>query len=221
MKMRFANCVLDVSARQLERQGKRVPLEPKVYELLELLIKRRPAVVSNNELDELLWPQIYVARTSLTRLVSKLRRAIGDSSRAPRVIRTAHKIGYAFCADVSGVGPGPATIEVIWRKRSLALADGEHFAGRDDTCTLHIDAGTVSRCHARLMVVSGSAVIEDLESTNGTRVNGTRISGPTRLRAGDEFSLGREVLRIGQHGGSARTIEVDPTLTVAAEVREN
>ena len=39
--------------------------------------KRRPAVVTNNELDELLWPDVYVARTSLTRLVSKLRSAVG------------------------------------------------------------------------------------------------------------------------------------------------
>ena len=52
MRMRFAECILDLSARQLERQGKVVPLEPKVYELLEALIKRRPAVVTNNELDE-------------------------------------------------------------------------------------------------------------------------------------------------------------------------
>ena len=77
--MRFAECILDLPARQLERNSKIVPLEPKVYELLEALIKRRPAVVTNNELDELLWPQVYVARTSLTRLVSKLRTALGDT----------------------------------------------------------------------------------------------------------------------------------------------
>jgi DNA-binding winged helix-turn-helix (wHTH) protein len=73
MRLKFADCVLDLRTRQLERLGKVVPLEPKVYELLEVLIRRRPAVVPNNELDELLWPQVYVARTSLTRLVSELR----------------------------------------------------------------------------------------------------------------------------------------------------
>ena len=70
MRLRFADCILDLRARQLERQGGVVPLEPKMYELLEVLIKRRPAVVTNNELDELLWPRVYVERTSLTRLVS-------------------------------------------------------------------------------------------------------------------------------------------------------
>ena len=71
----------EAGARQLERGNSVVPLEPKMYELLEVLIKRRPAVVTNNELDELLWPNVYVARTSLTRLVSELRAVLGDSPR--------------------------------------------------------------------------------------------------------------------------------------------
>src|ERR1700689_34430 len=101
MRMRFTDCVLDLSAQQLERQGKIVPLEPKVYALLETLIKRRPAVVTNNELDELLWPEVYVARTSLTRLVSELRTVLGDTPRDSCIIRTVYKTGYAFCADVT------------------------------------------------------------------------------------------------------------------------
>src|SRR5580693_7638074 len=103
MRLRFSDCVLDLRARQLARQGKIVPLEPKVYELLEVLIQRRPAVVTNNELDELLWPRVYVARTSLMRLVSKLRAALGDQPHGAHIIRTAYKTGYAFCAEVTGV----------------------------------------------------------------------------------------------------------------------
>jgi DNA-binding winged helix-turn-helix (wHTH) protein len=213
--MRFTDCVLDLSARQLERQGKTVPLEPKVYELLEVLIKRRPAVVTNNELDEILWPQVYVARTSLTRLVSKLRTALGDTPHGSNVIRTAYKTGYAFCADVTGVpsAPGPlATIELVWKKQSLPLTDGTHLAGRDDVCALVIDASTVSRHHARITVVSGVATIEDLESTNGTHVNGSRISGPTRLSHGDSLSLGSEPLQIRRRVASALTVKVDEQL---------
>jgi DNA-binding winged helix-turn-helix (wHTH) protein len=212
MKMRFADCILDLSARQLERQGKAVPLEPKVYELLETLIKRRPAVVTNNELDELLWPQVYVARTSLTRLVSKLRAALGDSPHGSKVVRTAYKTGYAFCAEVtcvpSAASPS-ATIELVWKKKSLPLTDGVHLAGRDDACALAIDASTVSRHHARITVVSGAATIEDLESTNGTHVNGTRISGPTQLSLGDELSLGSERLQLRRRGAFALTVKVD------------
>ena len=100
MRLKFGDCVLDLGARQLERGNDVVPLEPKMYELLEVLIKRRPAVVTNNELDELLWPEVYVARTSLTRLVSELRAVLGDAPRDSRIIRTAYKVGYAFCAFV-------------------------------------------------------------------------------------------------------------------------
>jgi DNA-binding winged helix-turn-helix (wHTH) protein len=212
MNMRFAGCVLDLSARQLERRGEVVPLEPKVYELLEALIKRRPAVVTHNELDDLLWPQVYVARTSLTRLVSKLRTALGDTPRGSSAIRTVYKTGYAFCADVTCVPSAAdrlAKIELVWNKQSLPLTDGVHVAGRDDTCALVIEASTVSRQHARITVVSGAATIEDLGSTNGTHVNGSRVSGSTRLAPGDELSLGSEVLQVRRRVASALTVKVD------------
>src|SRR6516165_7037854 len=212
MRLKFGDCVLDVSARQLERQGRNVPLEPKMYELLEVLIKRRPAVVTNNELDELLWPQVYVARTSLTRLVSELRAALGDAPRDSHIIRTVYKTGYAFCADVTDLPAArslPATLEVLWMKQSLPLTDGEHIAGRDAECSLVIDGTTVSRRHARITVTQGGAMIEDLDSTNGTHVNGTRISAPTRLVPGDEFALGSEVLRLRLRSVSALTVKVD------------
>jgi DNA-binding winged helix-turn-helix (wHTH) protein len=212
MRLKFGDCVLDLSARQFERADKVVSLEPKMYELLEVLIKRRPALVTNNELDELLWPNVYVARTSLTRLVSELRAVLGDTPRDSRVIRTLYKAGYAFCADVTCLPPtrsSPATIELLWTKQSLPLTDGEHIAGRDVECSLVIDGTTVSRRHARITVAHGAATIEDLDSTNGTYVNGTRISAPRRLTPGDEFALGSEVLRVRPRSSSALTVKTD------------
>lgn len=212
MRLKFADCVLDLRARQLERQGTEVPLEPKVYELLEVLIKRRPAVVTNNELDELLWPQVYVARTSLTRLVSELRAALGDTPQGSQVIRTVYKKGYAFCAEVIAVrseAAAFATLELVWRKQTFSLTEGEHLAGRDAECSLVIDSSSVSRRHARITVVAGTATIEDLDSTNGTQVNGTRISGLTPLSPGDEVSVGSEVLQVRRRNPSALTVKVD------------
>ena len=214
MRLKFGDCVLDLGARQLERGNRAVPLEPKMYELLEVLIKRRPAVITNNELDELLWPQVYVARTSLTRLVSELRAVLGDTPREARIIRTAYKTGYAFCAEVTclpAARPAAATFEVLWMKQALPLTDGEHIAGRDAECSLLVDGSTVSRRHARITVAHGAASIEDLDSTNGTHVNGSRISAPTRLAPGDEFALGSEVLRLRLRSSSALTVKVDET----------
>lgn len=183
-----------------------------MYELLEVLVKRRPAVVTNNELDELLWPDVYVARTSLTRLVSELRSVLGDAPRESRIIRTAYKAGYAFCAEVTNLpaaGSPLASIEVLWMKQSVPLTDGEHIAGRDVDCSLVIDGTTVSRRHARITVAGGAATIEDLDSMNGTFVNGTRITAPARLGPGDEFALGTEVLRVRLRSSSALTVKVD------------
>ena len=81
-------------------------------------------------------------------------------------------------------------------KQSMPLADGEHIAGRDADCSLVIDGTTVSRHHARITIIYEAALVEDLASTNGTHVNGTRICAPTRLAPGDQFLLGSEVLRV-------------------------
>jgi len=224
MKLKFGDCVLDLRARQLERDNEVVPLEPKMYDLLEVLIQRRPAVVTNNELDELLWPQVYVARTSLTRLVSELRNVLGDTPRDSRIIRTVYKTGYSFCADVTclrAAAVSPAAIELVWRKQSLPLPEGEHIAGRDAECSLVIDANTVSRRHARITVVSGTATIEDLDSTNGTHVNGTRIAAPTRLAPGSELALGSEVLQVRARSPSALTVKVDSVAGSGDKVRKN
>jgi DNA-binding winged helix-turn-helix (wHTH) protein len=212
MRLRFADCVLDLRARQLTRQGKVVPLEPKVYDLLEALIQRRPAVVTNNELDELLWPRVYVARTSLTRLVSELRAALGDTPHDSHIVRTVYKTGYAFCAEVTGEpvpAPAPVTIELVWKKQFFPLTDGEHLAGRDAECSLVIDGSTVSRTHARITVLAGLATVEDLGSTNGTFVNGRQVREATRLAPGDELSLGSEALQVRRRSASELTVKVN------------
>jgi DNA-binding winged helix-turn-helix (wHTH) protein len=222
MRLKFGDCVLDLGARQLERGNTIVPLEPKMYELLEVLIKRRPVVVTNNQLDELLWPNVYVARTSLTRLVSELRAVLGDSPRDSRIIRTVYKTGYAFCANVISMrtaAASPATIELVWKTQSLPLTEGEHVAGRDSECALVVDGTTVSRRHARITVVSGAATIEDLDSTNGTHVNKAPISAPTRLAPGDDVALRSEVLTVRRRNPSALTVKVDSDKAAGERMR--
>jgi DNA-binding winged helix-turn-helix (wHTH) protein len=217
MKLVFGDFVLDFSARQLLRGGTPVPLEPKMYKLLEILIKRRPAVISNEELDELLWPHVFVARTSLTRLVSELRSVLGDAPRDSQIIRTAYKTGYAFCAKTVSAAPETtqsavratsATVHLAWKDRLMPLDDGEHIVGRGAESTLVIDATTVSRRHARITVTGGTIIIEDLGSTNGTHVNGIRIAGPTPLVSGTKFELGSEILQLQQRNASALTVRI-------------
>jgi DNA-binding winged helix-turn-helix (wHTH) protein len=215
MKLAFGDCILDLSARQLWRAGLAVAVEPKMFELLEVLIQRRPAVVKNEELDELLWPKVYVARTSLTRLVSELRSVLGDTPRNSKIIRTVYKAGYAFVAEVTTmVKPmgarnlPPVAFNLVWNERWLPMPDGQHVAGRGDECELTIDAETVSRCHARITVSGDTASIEDLGSTNGTSVNGVQISAATPIVNGTEIALGTAKLVVRKRNPSLETVKV-------------
>jgi DNA-binding winged helix-turn-helix (wHTH) protein len=212
MKLAFGDCILDLAARQLWRAGQVVPLEPKMYELLAVLIQRRPAVVRNEDLDEILWPKVYVARTSLTRLVSELRSVLGDRPRDSKIIRTVYKSGYAFGAMVTtlaGASVGAtAVFGLIWNDRLLSLNEGPQIAGRGEECELVIEAETVSRRHARILIHGGNATIEDLGSTNGTSVNGVRISAPTSLLDGNEVALGTAKLLVRKRDPSKDTVKV-------------
>jgi DNA-binding winged helix-turn-helix (wHTH) protein len=212
MNISFGDCVLEVAARQLRRGGKIVPLEPKMYELLEILIQRRPGIVTNNELDELLWPKVFVARTSLTRLVSELRSLLGDTPRESKIIRTVYKVGYAFCASIDNpAAPAhpTAVFSLLWNDRLIPLSEGEHIAGRGVECSVVVDAETVSRRHARILVKSGSATIEDLSSTNGTYVDGVRITQTTSLENRNGIALGSEALLIKTRDPSALTVKAN------------
>jgi len=184
-----------------------VHLPPKAFTLLEYLICARPRLVTRAELDELLWPRSYVARSSLGRLVAELRAAIGDDARAPTMIRTAHGVGYAFCAEVASapVPAGLAAFVLTWRDQTYPLGEGEHLIGRDAGCRVVVDALGVSRQHARVEVSGRHALIGDLASKNGTFINQKRIAGPTPLEHLDEIGIGTAVLTVRQMTDSANT----------------
>jgi len=71
----------------------------------------------------------------------------------------------------------------------------EMLIGRHRSCDVVLTSDAVSRRHARIFFRDGGWILQDLESTNGTRVNGVRV-GRCRLRPGDRLRLGTEDLRI-------------------------
>ncbi len=66
--------------------------------------------------------------------------------------------------------------------------------GRDASNTIQINDAEMSRRHARLQFQGGKYIIEDLGSTNGTNVNGQRLSAPYILRPGDVVSFGEQIV---------------------------
>lgn len=206
MRLSFADYTLDLATRELRRDGLVVHLPPKPFMLLEYLVRERPRLVPRVELDERLWPRSYVGRSSLGRLVAELRAAIGDDARAPRIIRTVHGVGYAFCAEVtSDPTPGNSHFVLVWRDLPFALGEGEHLIGREGDCHIVVDVAGVSRHHARIQVAGRQALIGDLASKNGTYVNRRRIAGSTPLEHLDEIALGTAVLTVRRLPDSAVT----------------
>jgi len=196
MRALFGECELDTGQRLLLRHGRITPLSSRAYQLLELLLDRRPEVVAKNELVERLWPATFVSDASLHNLIAEVRAAIGDSPRASRYIRTVPRYGYAFKGDVrlapmiNASEPRPSGPCLISKRGEWVLGEGTTFVGRDRDCTVRIDSHTVSRRHARIVVTPQETTIEDLESKNGTLVNGTRIAQRVVLKDGDEIHVG-------------------------------
>lgn len=193
MSWRFGDCKLDRATRELVRGGQPVPLTPKALRLLELLLERRPRAVSRQEIRDALWPETIVAESNLDSLVWTVRAAIGDQPRGG-MLRTVRGFGYAFAGAAEGLPNGAAgagaELRLVWGDRVLPLGAGENLLGRDREAAVCLDAASVSRHHARIVVEGSCATLEDLGSKNGTRLNGERLTDGRELHDGDAIRLG-------------------------------
>jgi hypothetical protein len=91
-----------------------------------------------------------------------------------------------------GVGAGSL---VLPSGQRVSLGDRPVTIGRQSDCTVPLNDQNVSRQHAQISPARGAYVVVDLGSTNGTMVNGTRISAETRLSDGDILSFGSTYVR--------------------------
>ena len=134
MRVRFGRCLFDGDARELRRDGVPQPLSPKAFQFLELLLEERPRAVAKQEIHERLWPASFVSDSSLARLAAEVRSALGDDAKAPRLLRTIHRFGYAFSGDVVAEAAARArrrpTCRLVWAERQIPLLDGENLLGR-------------------------------------------------------------------------------------------
>lgn len=197
---RFGDFELDPDTRRLLRRGEPMRLTPKAYELLHLLLDHRPKAIPKAAIRDRLWPATFVSESTLSSLVSELRTTLGDDARQPVFLRTVHAFGYAFCgeAHVGGPARAPAPVQcwhfVVYAGTELRLREGENVLGRDPDAAVQLESPSVSRAHAVIRVDASGAVLEDLASRNGTRVNGRIVTGPVRLSDGDRIDVAEEQL---------------------------
>jgi len=209
VRLRFGDCVLDADARDLRRGGVSRELSPKGFQFLGLLLEARPRALTKQEIHRRLWPDTFVSDSSLARLTSEVRLAIGDDAKHPRLVRTLHRHGYAFsgtvAVDPAEEEPRLASCRLLWGERQISLREGENVLGRGGEAAIRIDLGRVSRRHARIVVHGGRAILEDLGSKNGTFLRGERLLAAAELADGDEIGVGRALLLVRVADGAATT----------------
>jgi DNA-binding winged helix-turn-helix (wHTH) protein len=212
VRLQFDDVTFDSETRQLWSRGKEARLSPKAFDLLALLIERRPRAVSKADIRAHLWPETYVSESSLPSLISEIRDAIADHRRKPGLIRTVHRFGYAFqaepaqpaAADASASGPNAW---LLGSAAEVALPPGENVLGREGEGIILVQSSTVSRRHARIVIHAKGGVIEDLASKNGTYVNDRKVNGPTPVADGDQVRIGSLLFtfRLAQTSESTET----------------
>jgi len=115
---RFKSFRLDVGERQLLNHERPVPLTPKAFAVLALLVERSGHLVEKGELLKLVWVDSIVEEANVARTVHTLRRILGEDENGNKFIETVAKKGYRFIAKVTETGEQPALRQANGDKHS-------------------------------------------------------------------------------------------------------
>ncbi len=96
----FGDFCLNVREKHLVRGEDKIPLAPKVFEVLVFLLENSGKLITKDELLNKVWAESFVEESSLTFTVSQLRKILEDDARKPKFIETVAKRGYRFIAEV-------------------------------------------------------------------------------------------------------------------------
>src|SRR5262245_60283616 len=99
MRVSFGSFVLDSGSRELLKGRSSVHLSPKAFDILEILVARRPNVVSKDVLLREIWGSKVVEEANLAIAVGEIRKALGDDPKSPAIVLTVSRRGYRFAAD--------------------------------------------------------------------------------------------------------------------------
>lgn len=97
----FGPFLLDITHRELRKEGELIEISVRMFELLSALASQSPQPVSKQSLHDILWPEIVVSDWSLSRLVSDTRQLLDDDGKDQKYIRTVKGIGFLMPEVVS------------------------------------------------------------------------------------------------------------------------
>ena len=106
---------IDVAERLLRRDGESIPLTPKAFDLLLMLVENKGHLLEKDELMKMLWPTTFVEEANLSNNISQLRKALSIDP-VHQYIETVPRRGYRFIADVTELSPTLDSVEQSERK---------------------------------------------------------------------------------------------------------
>ncbi len=102
---KLGDALVRLRSRTIETGGESQQLDHKALQVLSCLVRQAGAVIRKQDIFDQVWPQTHVSDDVLTGAISRLRRALGDDTRAPRFIETVPSVGYRLIAAVEPFGP--------------------------------------------------------------------------------------------------------------------
>jgi TolB-like protein/DNA-binding winged helix-turn-helix (wHTH) protein/Tfp pilus assembly protein PilF len=99
----FGPFYLDPAERTLLRAGRPIPLRPKLFDILMLLVENHGHIVDKEQLMSSVWTEQFVEEGNINKNISMLRQALGENDRGYKLIETVPKRGYRFVAEVREV----------------------------------------------------------------------------------------------------------------------
>jgi DNA-binding winged helix-turn-helix (wHTH) protein/class 3 adenylate cyclase len=108
----FGDYEVDTQRYELRRAGEPLKIEPQAFNVLAYLIEHHERTVTRQELLETLWPEQFTSEAVLSYCIMTARKAVGDSGRSQKVIKTLHGRGFRFIAPVEAHGPQASNMPV-------------------------------------------------------------------------------------------------------------
>ena len=143
---------VDAQERLLFKENREVPLTPKVFDTLLVLLENSGHVLTKKELMQQVWPDSFVEENNLAQNISILRKALGEGKEGEHYIQTVPKRGYRFLADVKATGGEEETLIVHERTRARIVVErtwntsGANRASHASCYASHCGADVCVRC---------------------------------------------------------------------------
>jgi TolB-like protein/Tfp pilus assembly protein PilF len=193
---KFRSFLLDTAERVLRCDEKNVPLTPKVFDTLVVLVERAGRLVTKESLLAEVWPDTFVEEANLSVNIATLRKALGEIAGEHQYIQTISKRGYRFVANVVEVEreTRPVAIDqpqsaVIAKKQSTL----DQYQGLTSLAVLPFDNGSADPNAEYLSDGITESIINSISQLQGLRVVARNTVFRYKAKGVDPEKVGREL----------------------------